>query len=427
MGGGPRRGRGYDAGVWRADDEALLGRIEDELLMEQLWRAEAGAGTVALHPRASGLVRMLRTLPGGEAAVAAAVDGLRAGACDVSQLRALTRPSSLRGLEGRLLHHLAVFHRRVADAIGPRSAEAAVVLLGRSMAAWFALGAERSYLRRLSRAVLGDSASDDVCESAAEEAVLAPMTELGKRAQQGAPSLSRASLTALRALAQVPQAGRLASCKVATQKRLERYADKQRSLAIERALTPISNAISEATANGSIEQAAPRLMARVAAVWRWADRDEHVERYAVDQVTPVAWNIYADDTDYHRVRALIAPLSPLVDHLAYRIQDDPSRIAYAAPCAQMFVFRSEAATTSAEQRRLAERAVALCPSHRNGRLILATLLCNEVRDRVDRGLLLPVDRKRLLALVDRAEALYPRTSGLDELRVRLESSHWWGG
>ena len=395
--------------------------------MEQLWRAEAGMGAATLHPRASGLVRMLRNLPGGEAAVARAVDGLRAGACDVSPLRALTRPTSLRGLDGKLLHHLAVFHRRVADAIGPRSAEAAVVLLGRSMAAWFALGEEGSYLRQLTRAVLGASATDEACDSAVEEAVLAPMTELGQRAQRGAPSLSAASLTALRALAQVPQAGRLASCKVATQKRMERYADKQRSQAIERALAPITVAMSEATANSTIERAAPRLMARVAAVWRWADRDEHVERYAVDQVTPVAWNIYAEDTDYHRVRALIEPLSPLVDHLAYRIQDDPSRIAYAAPCAQMFVFRSEAATTTAEQRRLAERAVALCPSHRNGRLILANLLCNEVSDRIDRGLLLPADRKRLLALVDRAETLYPRTRGLDELRVRLESSSWWGG
>jgi hypothetical protein len=204
-----------------------------------------------------------------------------------------------------------------------------------------------------------------------------------------------------------------------------RFAERERARAIDEALAPIGVALTEAMALGRAEHMGPELMRRVAAVWHWADCDEHVERYAVEQVTPIAWNLYQEEGGWHQLRQLLAPLEPLVDQLAVRIQRDPSRIAYAAPCAQMFVFRAELAASGEEQRRLAETAVAVCPSHSNGRLVLAGILCHEVRACLDRGFVLAAQRGELRATVERAAELYPASKSVDELRQRIEALQGW--
>jgi hypothetical protein len=412
--------------VWRAGDEALLSRLEDEIVLAELWRAESNGGP-APHARAAGMISLLRKREGGEAAIAQVVQQIleQRSPIDVSALRALTRATPLAGVDPQLLHMLAVFHGRVADALARSAPAPAVALYGRSMAAWLALGSEKSYLERSIRAVLGESSSQGSIDQAITDALQYPMRELGTRARRGARDLDADALTAMRALAQVPQACRIAGIEPRVASKMEAYAERQRAQAIEEALAPIGVALGESKALGKAEQRAAELIGRVVRVWHWSDRDEHVERYAVDEFTAIAWNLY-HQPGYEPIRGLIAPMEPLIDSLADRVENNPANIAYAAPCATMLMFRSDCSTTLEEQRRHAERSVAICPPHKNGRITLANVLCHEVRNRLDRGLLPAAERATLLATLDRAQELWPDTKGVSELRQRLDRIAWWG-
>jgi hypothetical protein len=265
---------------------------------------------------------------------------------------------------------------------------------------------------------------------AVEAAALAPLDSLGQEALSGARELSSAARQAVRTLTHVSDACRISGCSAVVAKRFERHAERLRARVIEAALAPIREAVSDATARGKAETEGAELMERVAHVWQWAAADEHVERFAVDVVTPIAWNVYHEENSDIALRRLIGPLDALVDRLAWRIQADGSRIAYAAPCAQMYVFRSEIGTNAEERRRWAERSLEICSSHRNGRLILASLLVQEVRDRLDRTAMFMQgsDFHGLESKLARAEELYPRTRGIDDLKVRLEQAReksWW--
>jgi hypothetical protein len=112
----------------------------------------------------------------------------------------------------------------------------------------------------------------------------------------------------------------------------------------------------------------------------------------------------------------------MFEQLAARIEQDPSRIAYAAGCAQMFVFLSEVDRYAPSKLAMAERAVKICPTHRNGRLVLASVLCAQAMDAM-RGIGVFARKgelERIEALLGRAEGLYPQTSDLPEARRMLE-------
>jgi len=66
-------------GVWRAQDDALLARLEDESVLERLW-AYAAPGAAPLPARAAGLVPMLRAHDRGRDAIARAGSGAAPGA-----------------------------------------------------------------------------------------------------------------------------------------------------------------------------------------------------------------------------------------------------------------------------------------------------------------------------------------------------------
>ena len=104
------------------------------------------------------------------------------------------------------------------------------------------------------------------------------------------------------------------------------------------------------------------------------------------------------------------------------MERDPSRIAFAAPCAQMFVFLTDIEQTPLRKRELAERAVRLCPTHRNGRLNLASLIVDEAVAAMG-GMIVFArrdDLDRVEALLKRAETLYPQSSELPDAKVMLE-------
>jgi hypothetical protein len=117
---------------------------------------------------------------------------------------------------------------------------------------------------------------------------------------------------------------------------------------------------------------------------------------------------------------LIEPVWPLVDSLTRRIETDPSKNAYAARCAQMLVFKADVARTEAETTAIAERALRICPSHRNTRLTLAHSLCEQAL-RLLPGARAPTHQgcASAEAMIKRAESLYPSAGRLPEAQKRL--------
>jgi hypothetical protein len=153
--------------------------------------------------------------------------------------------------------------------------------------------------------------------------------------------------------------------------------------------------------------------------WRWAGEDEGVEQFAVEQLTPIAWEHYRG-AQWGELRRLLQPVEPLVDSLGRRIKRDPSRIAYAGPCAQIFVFRSEAEENAERQLELAEEGLRICPTHRNGRLILSNILLDTAMKLLDPTYRITREQvERAAAHVDRAEQLFPASKKLPEARERL--------
>ena len=435
-----RRQAGTLRAMWRTEDESLLGRLEDELVLDALARDAAGGLEVALPPRASGLVADLRQLPSGAAAVERVVarlldadrpagstplagatplaDRTPPTACplaplDLDEVRALACPASLRALPPALLHRLALFHGRAAEALRRAGSEAAPAMQRRALGAWLALAEERHYVARLARAVLGEAADDAAMGQAFDEVVFAPLRGLGRIAKGAAHDLEPGGASALRALGEVPLACRLAGVGGDLARRATRHADRQRAAAVEVALAPIGEALREARARGRANQDGPALSRRLFDVWVWSDHDEDAERCLVDQFTAVCWSVYREP-GVEPIRRLLAPAIPLVESLAARIEGDPTRVAYAAGCATLLVFVSEGATSKDEQRRFAELAVAVCPVHRNGRVVLANALCAEADRLLARG----GARAAAAALAERVSDLHPDAPQLASLRHR---------
>jgi hypothetical protein len=112
----------------------------------------------------------------------------------------------------------------------------------------------------------------------------------------------------------------------------------------------------------------------------------------------------------------------MIEHLATRIERDPSKIAFAGPCAQMFVFLTDIEANAVRKSELAERAVRLCPSHRNGRLNLASILCDQALASMRQMVLFARrdELERVEEKLTRAESLYPQSTELPEAKAMLE-------
>ncbi len=399
--------------VWREEDEALLARLTDEIVFERLFRAQAGSDA-RLPPRGAGLVAALRKVPGGDEAVEAA----RVGPI----LPLAERLELLRPFEAppELLHHLALHHARLAHLAAADPKGNVIEASFRSITAWLALGRDGRYVRELGEAVTGGALAKADLDRALAEAPLWALEDLGARAREGARELSMEAHRALATLRRVPEATRLARAPEELAARAARRASSLVAVAVEEALAPVLTAFAEATAQGeprATEGAA--LLGRLVSVWRWSGEDESVEHVAVEQATPLAWAHYRASR-WDDLRTLIAPVAPLVDSLARRVETDPSQLAYAARAAQMLVFRSDVVRTEAETMALLERAIAVCPTHRNARLMIANAFCDQALKLLP-GARPPTrrDHDTAASLLERAEQMYPGSTRLPEAKKRL--------
>lgn len=404
--------------AWRDADEQLLARLTDELAVQQLWRSDAPSKAAPLPARAAVLARAARGLAGGSEAVEQAARG------DAHALGRLLR-GPLQGWSAPLLHAAATYFARLAETFEHDHApqlEARV----RSLAAWVALAEERTFLIELARRVAG--VSDAALETDALLVAERTLEDWGRIAVQGAKRLDARSGAAVAALARASDACRLAGVPATRGERYFKKAERVRAQAVDEALASLEDAVIEARAQGVRAADAAVHFEHIRRVWVWADHDEAVERFAVEQVTPLAWDIQ-QKSDWSELRVLLAPCEPLFDRFEQRLLARPHDIAYAAKCAQILVFRSEAELDRNKEWLLAERAVKVCPVHRNGRLILAYLLSDRAIVTLDRSTIFSAraDLAAANELVTRAEALFPQGQRTKDARAKLDAAKLrWG-
>lgn len=401
--------------AFREDDARLLARIEDEMVASAIWSRQAGASAPPLPGRAAGMIALVRTLEGGGRAIDRALDG------DLGPILSLLVPETLGGWPPALLHHVAVHFGRVASALTATDAEGSDAARIRSIAAWLALGDERKYLEALARVVAGSALPGAEAEAAGRAVALRPLDDLGTAAREGAADHAESARRALAMLKGLDRAARIASLDVHATTSIRRRADTLRGDAISAALRPILEALSDASARDAMLQEAPAIFERTHRIWLWSDRDEQVERFAVDEATSLAWIAYREK-GWDPLRAMCAPLAEMTDRMAERIEEDPRRhLAYTAKCAQFLVFRGECQVREPDRWPLVERALAICPSHRNARVVACNFLCDRADVLLSGGAIFQASA--LVAAeqaVARAETLFPQSKRLEKTKARLE-------
>ncbi len=404
--------------AFRSDDAALLARLEDDLVLHAVWARQVGPAAGAPSARAAGMIAMVRARPGGAAAIERALQG------DLSEVLAAMAPDRLAGEAPPYLHHLAVHFGRLAHALDARDTEAADEARLRSIAAWLALAEERKYLDALARRVAGGALGPGEAETAGRAAARKPLEELGRVAREGARDRTVDARRALAALNRVHRAAHIAGLEGNAATSVRRRADAMRAGAIAAALAPALDALAEAAHRDTSLRDAPSIFDRVRATWEWAEHDAQVERFAVDEASSVAWVAYRA-TGWDPLRAIVTPLASLVDRMAERCEQDPRQnLAYAAKCAQFLIFRAECETAEPARWPLVERALAICPTHRNGRVVACNFLCDRAEVLLGAGALFQasavVAAEQAIA---RAELLWPQGRRLADVKKRLADVH----
>ncbi len=353
-------------------------------------------------------MQLLRSAEVGGCAVQMALEG------ELEPLVAATRPERYGGLAPELVHHLALWHHALARVLPP-GAEAEEAWL-HALVAWATLASEGTYLCRLAEAVAGDALPATETEAVALGAPVRLLAELEARAVEGAAELSSEASMALTVLTRAPVSlARGAVDNPALTAKIKRV----RRAIVDAALGPVQRALDEAQARGAPGEPHLTAMAAAVRVWRFSHRDLELERFVVDHAIPIAWELH-NQKRWATLRCLDATVSAVVDALAQRLGQDPELVAYASRVAQMLVFRAQLEGRFEIQLELAERALALCETHRNGRLVCAGLLSERALSRIEAAPLWERQRAALEARVDtrRAEALFP---GLERTRRAKEA------
>ena len=378
-----------------------------------LWASE-GIVAAPPHPRAAGLVAMLRRTPEGARAAALADEG------DASALRTLVRPEQLEPLGPRLLHHLALYHERLARLRG----DAADWQL--ALAAWLALDRSPGYLRELAGAVADDALDTSAKQAWVRGACWQAWNRLRRLGEQGAAERTLEARMALRVFADPSALARRAGIPPDAWPAIEARAASSREAILDAALAPLAAHLDEADGREPDGEHVD-LLETVVHLWRWAGHPPQVERFFVDRALSIGWSLYKGKR-FDALRRMNETARPLLDAFGERIRQEPREISYASRVAQFLVFRAEMEPRFERQLDAAERAVALCETHRNGRLVLADLLAERALRTLERAPLLGRRRhvERARADVTRARSLWsdslPRLEQAREALARERQS-----
>lgn len=393
--------------MWTSEDEALLLELQDRALIQSLFRVHTGDPNAKITQRAVALIEELRQLPKASEALQAASRG------DLAPLVGVLEAPPPASASARCLHCIAVYLRQVAELMQRVASEAhrTDLLRLRAAQALEMLTAD-SYLEDQARKLDPIAQAGDASQIA-ELARTSILEDAGAQALAGSATRTVASARALAWLATL-------TTTLAPNSHARRRAEALATKAIEAALEPLADQLRQARGN---EHAERLIFAEVRTTWEWAGHDEAVERFAVDQMSDIAWAAYRKE-DWTQLRNLLDPCMALFDNLARRIEAEPlSKLAYAAKCAQSLVFASEANPSRAESLALAERALRICPTHRNARVVVSHVLCEQAIATLSRGMLVrATDVDEAARNVDRVEKLFPQLRRLPEARKLLEAA-----
>jgi hypothetical protein len=396
-----------------ARDLALTLRLSDEEAVTRLGALMLGR-PVDIHPRAAGLAALLRKTEAGAAAVQRALDG------DAEPMRALLFPASYKGMAPALLHATAIWFAEMARALPVENEAGVIECHVRSLATWLALRDERNYLESFATSVLGGTASAEEKRVAVDRAY-AVIREHAEAAHQGATTLSREGRLHVLALRAVDRASRLAGLSSADEKAALARAEAAIADVTEEAVRSIGDALDAANVANEPTTTRALIVRRVVAAWFFSGFDVLCEQFAVDRATPIAWENYRVPGSKEN-RVLLEPLMPLFESLARRVEADPLHLPYAARCAEIMLFYFELETTLELQIRGCERVLRICPTHHNGRMVLAQYLCTKATRTLVGPIVTSAQIKEATTYVDRAESLYPSTTQIAKARERIEDA-----
>lgn len=347
-------------------------------------------------------IELKRAIPELDGPVAAravvALEGERSG-----PIEGRLRPDRWEDASDRRVHAIAALEgARFAQAIATGDAGAIEASAAALVRAWAALGRRRAYVEGLARRVLGTDAprAADVASRIGVDRVTSALLARA-RGEADIGGL-------LRALARGAD-GDEALAPIVARVRLE---------ALDAVLDPLRRTLDELATRRPGTDEVVAGFAAVHAAWRRADRDVEVEILAVERVADFAWDLYRERRLVELGRLIEEVAEPAMS-MATRIEGGDA-LAWAAPCAQVLVFRAELAPRFDAQIAFAERAYAVCPSLRNARIVLGDFLLTRAERALDRG----ADRTSAGTTpetdVERAASIHPELKRLAAVRDKLK-------
>lgn len=355
-------------------ERALLERLEDESLLERVFRARVGLlesrlappVPVAIAPRAAGLWVALRETVAGTEAVT------RARAGDLTALDALLDAPFHSTWPPRLLHHLALFFGSAADAARAHGAavERVAALDLRALDAWALLLTEQRYLQQLAARVAGVSLPQAELDGAIHAAALERVVALGQEVTAGVEHLTPKGRAALGLLRKIEAHTFPRDAAELPVKRIRAESARLARNALDAALTMLTDRFAQADTDPDGLAAERTILGDAAQLYAWSGGDWYVALFTLERAQTTGWTIYKAK-QWPVLGELCETLRPMVDDAAKHVEGDPSALPYAALVAQMLVFRAEMGKVLATRLADAERALRLCDTHRNARVILA--------------------------------------------------------
>lgn len=263
-------------------------------------------------------------------------------------------------LEPELLHAYCT----LLSAVAP-SSETTMVALA---TAWAELG--RGPASRGLRGVLAERAGVPVHQRDAVDGRIAAMGVHHVAARAAHPDGAQPAIRALRTLA---DGGPVAVQTIAAAS--HRSMRSQALAALDRALDEL-----DVVAGGLDAPMAARIdvLSRASAISEGMGGDLDMDRRLLERWLTHAWRSYTLRR-WDELTALLRVVAGVIDRLVADLESRPDEMAYRASVAQALVFRSEMAPVLAQQIDIGERALALCPTLRNARVVLAAHLADRGR------------------------------------------------
>lgn len=421
---------------WRDEDEVFHQRLGEERALRTLFERFAAPGaTLERHDpsRGSVLVRELSRATGSALPV------------ELAERLARGREESPRlappaGWSPLLVHASAVFWGRVAaswEALierapeGPEPARRAIVDPDpreralesslREALAWLALGEHPSFFSESARRVGSPEVPIDAL-------VLGPITRQVAKARAGVATRSAVGSLGLEVLARLDDAVRRGRMPEELIRKVVERIDGDVYAVVEESLRSVADSLEAARAKDHGLSDGERHMREIAELWVWSGRSIHVETFLLREFTPIGWQ-FTRSGDHHATRRVLGPAIELVLSLERRILRDPmGQMAHAAGCAEVLLFWASADDAPGAYARFVERALAVCPSHRNARLQMAGLLCSYADAKVEGAHRLNArsNLQEAAALHERARGLFPSARALEttEEKLRAARARW---